>query len=156
MLLLVAVSRKNDVLKRAGLGVFVAVAVMTIATYLTGEPAEEVVENLSGVSESVIEDHEESALLSLLGIELLGAASLATLWVSRKGKSFPRFWAEGCWLLSIVALLLIAWTSHLGGQIRHTETRPGFQIPSSGPTEGESRLFLPGNLRTPGPRLPGP
>lgn len=137
VLLLVAVLGKKDVLKRAGLGVFVAVAVLTIATYLTGEPAEDVVENLNGVSESVIEDHEESALLSLFGIELLGAASLTTLWVSRKGKSFPRFWAEVCWLFSIVALLLVAWTSHLGGQIRHTETRPGFQVPSSGPTAGE-------------------
>jgi hypothetical protein len=61
LLLSVAVARKSGELKRVSLAVFVITAVVALPVYFTGEPAEEIVEHLPGVSESLIERHEEAA-----------------------------------------------------------------------------------------------
>ena len=45
-----ALLRRSEELKKISLGVFVIVALLGIPAYLTGEPAEELVENLPGVS----------------------------------------------------------------------------------------------------------
>ena len=58
-LLLVALARRSRELTLASFGVFVASAAVTVPVYLTGEPAEDRVERLAGVSGAVIERHEE-------------------------------------------------------------------------------------------------
>ena len=65
VLLIAALLWKNEDWKRLSLIVFVIIGLIAIGTYLTGEPAEEVVEDVPGVSEAAIEPHEESALWSL-------------------------------------------------------------------------------------------
>jgi uncharacterized membrane protein len=116
--------RKNDSWTRLALGLFAAVALVAIATMLTGETAEEAVENLPGVSESLMETHEDAAKLAAIGAYVLGAISLvALLWVRRR--PLPR--ALTVTVLPIVLLVsgLMAYTANLGGQIRHTEIRAG-------------------------------
>ena len=116
--------RKNDSWTRLALGLFAAVALVAIATMLTGESAEEAVENLPGVSESLMETHEDAAKLAAIGAYVLGAISLvALLWVRRR--PLPR--ALTVTVLPIVLLVsgLMAYTANLGGQIRHTEIRAG-------------------------------
>ncbi len=126
-LLLVALSRSNDELKKLSCCVFVLIALLAIPTYLTGEGAEEVVEHLPGIEHELIEEHEESALVSLVAIEVLGLLSLAGLVRFRGSGELPRWFVTACLLLSIVVAGMVAWTSNLGGRIRHSETRPGFQ-----------------------------
>ncbi|MBI4442172.1 MAG: hypothetical protein HY649_02210 [Acidobacteria bacterium] len=123
LLLLVAVSRRSEELKKVSLAIFVLAGLLTVAVYLTGEPAEEVVEHLSGVSEAFIEEHEESALVSLILMEVVALLSVVALYASRKSNSVSQRWAYICLLTSWISLLAVGWTSHLGGQIRHTETR---------------------------------
>lgn len=116
--------RKNDSWTRLALGLFAAVALVAIATMLTGEGAEEAVENLPGVSESLMETHEDAAKVAAIGAYVLGAISLvALLWVRRR--PLPR--ALTVTVLPIVLLVsgLMAYTANLGGQIRHTEIRAG-------------------------------
>ena len=131
ILLLAALWRKNEEWKKLSLIVFVIIGLLAAATYLTGEPAEEVVEHLPGVSKEDIESHEESALWSLIAIEALALASLAGLFLSRQSRIIPARFLTLCWLLAILAMGTVAWTAHLGGQIRHPETRPGFQAPTA-------------------------
>jgi len=131
VLLMAALFRKNEDWKRLSLIVFVIIGLIAIGTYLTGEPAEEVVEHLPGVSEAAIEPHEESALWSLIAIETLAASSLAGLFLSRMSGVIPPRLITVCLLISIVAMASVAWTAHLGGQIHHHETRTGFQPPTA-------------------------
>ncbi|MBI3894314.1 MAG: hypothetical protein HY313_00135 [Acidobacteria bacterium] len=131
VLLIVALRSKNDPLKRLSLILFVCIGLITIGTYLTGEPAEEVAEHIPGVSESAIEPHEESALWSLIAIEALAVVSLAGLLFSRRSV-IPSTFITICLLFSIIAMALVTWTAYLGGQIHHPETRPGFQAPVAG------------------------
>lgn len=123
-LLVFGMLKRSDELKRAALGIFVVTALFAVAIYLTGEPAEEVVEHLPGVSESAIEQHEESALASLIAIELLGLAALAGLAVRGRFASLSGRLVIASLLLAVVAGVLVARTANLGGRIRHTEIRP--------------------------------
>jgi len=126
LFLLIALMRKNRELKRAGLWLCLAAALGAVPTYLSGEPAEEVVQGLAGVEVAAIEEHEEMALVALVATEILGAASLAGLYLSRKTGEPPERLVQACLILSLVALAMVGWTARLGGEIHHPETRPGY------------------------------
>jgi uncharacterized membrane protein len=123
---LIALLKKNRELKRAGLWLCVAAALGAVPTYLSGEPAEEVVESMAGIEEAAIEEHEEMALLALAAIEILGAGALAGLYLSRKTGEPPERLIQACLILSLAALAMVGWTARLGGEIHHPETRPGY------------------------------
>ena len=114
--------RRNDPLQRAALFTFVAVAIVAIPVYLTGEPAEAVVENLVGTAETAIEAHEEAALLSFIAMEVLGALALAALALSRT-RFNPALVVRGALAVALLTGGLMAWTANLGGRIRHGELR---------------------------------
>lgn len=123
LLLFVAIARRSEELKKVSLGVFVVIALITIPVYFTGEPAEELVENLPGVSESIIDQHEEAGLVSLVVIEILGAISLGGLFLFHRSKHIPRLFVMTTLILSIGSGGLMGWAANLGGKIRHTEIR---------------------------------
>lgn len=126
--------RRNDSWTRLALGLFAAVALVAIATMLTGESAEEAVEHLPGVSESLIESHEEAAKLAAIGAYVLGAISLiALVWIRRR--PLPRTLTVMVLPVALVVTGLMAYTANLGGQIRHTEIRNG-AVESSAGAEG--------------------
>jgi hypothetical protein len=56
-----ALLRRSTELVRVSLGMFVLLALAGAVVYLTGEPAEGVAEGLPGVSEAIMERHEEVA-----------------------------------------------------------------------------------------------
>ena len=118
----VALALRQQGVARAGLVVALLAAAVAVVVYLTGEPAEELVENLAGVSEPAMETHEEVALVATI---LLGAFALLALYALlafRHGVSM-RF-TKLLLVLSLVPLAAVAYTSYLGGQIRHSEIRP--------------------------------
>ncbi len=118
------VLRKDDVVK-AGLWSFVASALLALPAYFSGEEAEDVIEHLPGVLESIIHDHEEAAEKALIAVLLLGGAALGTLiWAMRRG-ALSRKACAGVLALSVPVLGLLSWTAHLGGLVRHTELRSG-------------------------------
>lgn len=124
-LLALAAWRKSDELKRISLWVFAAVAVLAIPAYLSGEPAEEMVEHLPGVSESLIKAHEEAAEKAFTCLIILGAAATMGLVISRGGKKLPAWFSSTTLVLALVVGGLMVWTANLGGKVRHTEIRAG-------------------------------
>lgn len=132
LLLSLAVLRESEELKRLSLLVFVLIGLSVAPVYMSGERAEEVVEDLPGVLESVIEEHEDSATVSAVGAGLLGVASLWGLWSCRRERNLPRWLVTTALVLSIVAAGLMSRTAQLGGQIVHQEVREGFVPPSAG------------------------
>ena len=107
---------------RFAVALTVALAIVTGAVYLTGEPAEEAVENIAGVSESAIEAHEDAAKTATVAMSILGALSLAAL-LAFGSRRMPR-WVGATGLAGTLLLsVLLGWTANIGGQIRHTEIR---------------------------------
>ncbi len=116
--------RKSSELQKAALGAFVIASLVGVPAYLTGEPAEEGVESLPGVSKVIIEQHESAAAFAFTGIVVLGVIALLVLFLSRRGKMVSTSFAMLMLVGSIAVSGLMAWTANLGGQIRHTEIRP--------------------------------
>jgi uncharacterized membrane protein len=92
-----------------------------LIAYVTGEYAEETVEHISGISKSLVESHEESAELSVVGFGALWVVSFLVLFFNNKLMAFNRKIAIVILILSIICFALAARTGYLGGQIRHTE-----------------------------------
>jgi hypothetical protein len=118
-----AVVRRSAELTRASFGMFVVFAILGLLVYLTGEPAEHLVEDLAGVSHDAIEAHEEAALVATVLLGCLGSLALGGLVAFRRGAAIPRRFAVLVLALSLVPAAAIGWTASLGGQIRHTEIR---------------------------------
>lgn len=102
------------------------IAVIAIAVYFTGGPAEEVVEKLAGVSEKAIDRHEKAAEMTTVATGILGALSLLALVVFR-AKPAPRWVAFAGFAGTVVISALLGWTANLGGQIRHTEIQGAYK-----------------------------
>ena len=123
LLLLYAMMKKNEELKRISLVIFVIIALIAIPVYFTGGGAEEVVEHLPGVAESIIKQHKESAFSTFVMVEVLGLLTLGGLFLYRRPKNFAERFVVLSLILSIIVGGLMARTANLGGQIRHTEIR---------------------------------
>lgn len=135
--------RKNETVKNIALSGYVLAALAAIPVFLTGEPAEESVENIPGVLESVIEQHEEAAELAIWLIEITGIAALGAL-LMRKMKFFSGTgFATLMLFVSLASAGTISYTGYLGGKIRHTELNAGTttgadqNVPEAGGEDGD-------------------
>ncbi len=115
---------KQAMVKKTGLFVLVFAAVTVAPTYLSGEPAEEIVEHKPGVTKVLIHEHEESAELSMVFTAITGAvAALSLVLLKMKRENLELKLTYLVLVLSIVTFVLLANTAHLGGFIRHDELR---------------------------------
>lgn len=115
--------RRQQGLARGGLLVAVLTAIVGVAVYLTGEPAEELVEDLPGVSEAVLETHEEIALVATVVLGAFGVLAVIGLIAFRHGVTMG--FTRALLAASFVPLAAVAYTAYLGGQVRHSEIRSG-------------------------------
>ena len=130
--------RRHDQVVRAALGAVVVIAIFTIPTYLTGEPAEEAVEGLAGISEPIIESHEDAALVALIAMIVTGIAAAITLLVATLRQPYRPQLGYLTAVVGIIAFALIARAANLGGQIRHSEIRGGTAVSQPAETGSES------------------
>ncbi len=93
-----------------------------IAVYLTGEPAEKLIEHLPGVTEAFIEPHEDAGQIALILTLIMGAASFFALLVPQQGTK-ARFARNAVIVTAILAIGVLSYTANLGGKVRHTEIR---------------------------------
>ena len=132
--------RKSQEVKRTGLVVFVAIALVTIPTYLTGKAAEDMVEHLPGVSDDLIENHEAAAVIALVATSILGGLSLIRLLIPAR---FAAVGAPLTVLVFVFSLGVAGWlarTANLGGRIRHPEIRQSSTLVGDSDTrENEKR-----------------
>ena len=115
----------SDLVKKAALWTWALMALIAIPVFLTGEPAEEAVEGLAGVSESLIHEHEEAAELAIWLMEALGVFSLLTLVFYKTKPAVSKTLVLISTILGFVVFGAMARTGSLGGQIRHSEIRSG-------------------------------
>lgn len=124
-----ALIRANDGVSRASLGLLVLAGLLVVPVYLSGEEAEDVVEGQAGVSEVIIEEHEEAALGGALATGLVGLIALGVL-VGFRRRDIPRSATAIVLVLTLVAAGWIGYVANLGGQINHPEIRSGTAVQS--------------------------
>jgi len=119
--------------------VIAAMALIAAPVFLTGEPAEETVEHISGISESSIELHEEAAEFAIVIMSITGFLALISIVVSKIKQALT---LKACYVLllfSTISFAAMARVGYLGGKIRHTELNDNISktAPSNGLEERE-------------------
>lgn len=123
LLLLYAMVRRSDEIKRVCFGVFAITALLTIPVYLTGDGAARIVRALPDVSRDMIREHDGAATYSIIVAELLGVVSLLAWWLTRNGKKLATWMLVMVIVLSVLSSAIAMRTGYLGGQVRHSEVR---------------------------------
>lgn len=116
---------KSESVKRTAFMIFIIGSFSAVAAMITGERAEEVVENINGVTKNFIESHEETAETFAIFSYILGVISLLGLWASLKKKSYSSVISIITLIFAFVVLFFAQQTGITGGEIRHTEIRSG-------------------------------
>jgi hypothetical protein len=98
---------------------------ISIAVYLSGDPAEHAIVHQAGVSRHQIHEHEDVAKLAFYGLEVLGLLGLLSLLLHR-GPDVRRGFVSMALLLTVIVGGVLAVAAHRGGLIRHPELRPDF------------------------------
>ena len=130
---------KSNPTKIAAYNLFIISALGAGIAFLTGEGAEETVENIQGVAENLIEQHEDFAVFALVSLIILGLTSIGGIFLTMKNSSFTKTIAIVILFISLISFGLVARTGYLGGQIRHTEiTNPTTSTQEQGGENEES------------------
>ena len=124
LLAFVAWNRQSSELLRTTLLFAAGNAAVAVVVYLTGDGAEDLVRHLPDVSRAMIERHEDAALVATIAAGALGLASLVAMFAYRT-RTPPRWITPATLLAALVPVAFMGWAANLGGQIRHTEIRPG-------------------------------
>ena len=137
IVLAIGIGFKAEMVKRTAYFLFTIGAVSAAMAMNSGEGAEEIVEELTGVSHKLIHEHEEKAESMAILSYLLGLTSLIALWASWKGKTFSKLLSYVVAVLALVTIFLGKQTGTSGGEIRHTEIRTSAAANQSSDMEEE-------------------
>lgn len=119
--LLFGVVRNDKGVKLTSLAIIVVAIIGGLVAFQTGEPAEETVENIAGISHDSVEAHEEAGEISNVFFIGLGLLSIAALYFEAKNRRFSRQLLIAVLALSLITFYFVARTATLGGKIRHVE-----------------------------------
>ena len=118
---LIALLKRNELLIKSSLWIFLAVAATAALAYFTGDPAHEFIEKLPGLRHDIIEAHSELADKAFIAAMVMGALALGGLFAYQKGKKLWGWYLPVLAAVSIIVVILMAVTANEGGQIRHPE-----------------------------------
>ncbi|WP_339789389.1 MAG: hypothetical protein ACMVP2_26980 [Imperialibacter sp.] len=123
LILMTGIVLKKTEVKLTALGVFVFSAITSIIAFYTGEGAEEVLENIAGISETLIHTHEEYAESFFTITIILGVLSLVGFVAELKKFKYTKYLAILILLLAIADGVVAKYVGTSGGEIRHSEIR---------------------------------
>lgn len=122
LVLLIALLWRSAAVLRTSLLLMIFAALLTIPAYLSGDPAEHLVEDLDRVNEPAIHPHEEAGEFAFIAMLVQGALALFVLILSRK--TAPKKWMVALVLLiALISTGALFRTAFLGGKIQHPETQ---------------------------------
>ena len=120
VMLIIGMVQKNATFLKTALFTLLIGGLFTIPVYLTGEGTEEVVEHLPGVSEPVMEQHEEMGK-NAFSIAVLEALLCAIGLLFFNKTSFSRLFRPIILVVALASAGVMTYTAHLGRQVRHAE-----------------------------------
>ncbi len=123
LLLITGMVFKNDGIRLSGLGTIIFASVMAIVADLTGDPAKDALRNLPGISESLINRHEDIASVSMFLMIPAGLLAALTIYSIIKKERSVKFLTIITLALALVSCAVMGYVGHTGGQIKHDEFR---------------------------------
>ena len=134
-----AIATKSSDLKRASLGIFFFIALLSIPAFVTGTSARLALEKTPEVSKGMIDLHETAAFEALWFMELTGALAWLGLWQYRRVGRVPQGTMVAVLLVGLATFGLMSRAALIGGEIRHPEVRTG-PVPAAETSEADPPL----------------
>jgi len=136
---------KKQHLKFGGLILLMVAAVGAFAAHRTGEGAEEIVEEMAGVSHEAIHNHEDIASTGLNIMLGTGVIALITILLVHAKKKSATIFLVVTLLASLASAGYMSYVGYTGGEIRHPEIRGDFGgNGTNNPDAGEQNEDVPG------------
>lgn len=131
--------KKHTILVNTAYVMFIFCMIMAKATMMTGEGAEEIVEEI-GISHDIIHNHEEVAETFMKVLYVLGILSILGLYANFKKHAKASIVSYVVLVLAIGAAVLSKSVGTSGGEIRHTEIRENANINNASTESNEEEL----------------
>lgn len=131
--------KKHTILVNTAYVMFIFCMIMAKATMMTGEGAEEIVEEI-GISHDIIHNHEEVAETFMKVLYVLGILSILGLVANFKKHAKASIVSYVVLVLAICAAVLSKSVGTSGGEIRHTEIRENANINNASTESNEEEL----------------
>jgi len=112
---------KNDTVIKTSLFIIAATALLAIPALLSGEGAEEIIEELPGVSHDLIHEHEEKGELYVWFSCILASISMFAVWAVSTAKGYRQAILWLTFGFGLATAFLAAQVGNSGGIIRHPE-----------------------------------
>ena len=119
-----ALRRERAVLSLA-LGLLAVLAAAAIAVHSTGERAVDAALHLPDVTRELVDRHESAAGKATTVYFVAGLLAVAGLVAFRRRPAYPAWYLALMLVVGAVNAAAVGWAGMLGGEIRHTEVRPG-------------------------------
>ena len=121
--LVISLALSNGAMRRLALMLFVITALTAIPAFLTGEPAEHMIEPLLPEAEAQIERHEDQGKIALWTSLGVGALALFCLYADYKNMAIVKTLAFVLLVAGLANVGFMYVVGNSGGEIRHTEIR---------------------------------
>jgi uncharacterized membrane protein len=131
--------KKHTILVNTAYVMFIFCMIMAKATMMTGEGAEEIVEEI-GISHDIIHNHEEVAETFMKVLYVLGILSILGLFANFKKHAKASIVSYVVLVSAIGAAVLSKSVGTSGGEIRHTEIRENANINNASTESNEEEL----------------
>jgi len=125
LLNLVALIRKSEELQKLTLWYYLLLGVFALLAYLTGDDAGKMMQTYPGITEDIIEPHENFALFFFIGLMVTSALSMVGLYVTKTKMQFLKKFNLILLISALLLSILAVKTGSTGGAIRHTEIKQG-------------------------------
>lgn len=123
IILIAGIAFKKKDITRTALAVFIFTALLAIVSSYTGNEAEEIIENLPDISETLLHTHEELAEIFLPLSLILGSTALLAIIMEIRKIKYSKYVLYLVLLLAISNGVLAKFVGTSGGEIRHSEIR---------------------------------
>lgn len=128
-ILLVGVIMNDRKVNQVGLIAMVVFTLLTIPAFLSGEGAEEILEEYPGISHAAIHDHEEIAEVGLWVMVFAGLIALVGYILQRRKEQRHRALSTAALFAALVAFGVFTRVGGTGGEIRHPEIVKPMAVP---------------------------
>ncbi len=121
LILAYGIFKKNQTLINTAAVLMLGITLITLPAFYTGEPAEEAIEHLPGISHRLIHEHEEAAELAFLLMNITGIMAIVYLLMQRMKLPIAQLLSKALLLATLITCILMARAGNEGGKIRHAE-----------------------------------
>jgi uncharacterized membrane protein len=120
-----ALVKRNEELHKLSLWTYVILGVFALIAYLTGDDAGKLLVTYPGITQDVIEPHENLALLFFISLMITSGLAIISLYFTMKRKDLIKRFSIILLVLSLLISILAIKTGSTGGAIRHIEIKQG-------------------------------